>query len=227
MNKFLQNKLTSYFNTSNTPDLCMKYLRLNYPLNKVNLDHLAFRSIAIEDYHRIKNEILNNGYTKQETFEIPQIKETDIKKTATWFKHHELPRIFLSYGELTYQHQLIVESCFPDDMKYKYLTELGDDYPAWTYMWKDEINHVAIDMSNYDNFKRNIKKMQRDLSLKMNDKNGLYQVSKDKLLIQCSTKADIYHDVPKNYIEFVKRINGREGFEASNAYNIFKSTESN
>ena len=61
MNKFLQNKLSNYFKTSKTPDLCMKYLRLNCPLNKVNLDHLAFRSIAIEDYRRIKNEILNNG----------------------------------------------------------------------------------------------------------------------------------------------------------------------
>ena len=225
MNKFLKNKLANYYKTSKTPYLCMKYLRLNHPLNNVNIDHIAFRSIAIEDNLRIKYEILENGYKQQETFEIPQIKSTDIVKTATWFKHHELPRIFLSYGELTHQHKEIIESCFPDDMKYQYLIDLGDDYPAWTYIWNNEINHVALNMSYYDNFFDIIKRMNSELNLEMNNKNGIYQISKDGNLIQCSTKADYHCNIPKNYIEFVKRINGREGFEASNAYNIFKSTE--
>lgn len=227
MNKFLKNKLANYYKTSNTPDLCMKYLRLNYPLNKVNIDHLAFRSITIEDNLRIKYNILDNGYIQQETFEIPQHKPTDIVKTATWFSHQELPRIFLSYGQPTRLHLEIIESCFPDDMKYEYLINLGDDYPAWTYMWNDEINHIALNMSYYNNFFGTIEMMASELNLEMNDKNGLFQISKDKLLVQCSTKAELHHNIPKNYIEFVKRINGREGFDSSNAYNIFKSTERN
>ncbi len=227
MNKFLKNKLSNYFNTSKTPDLCMKYLKLNYPLHTLKYDHMAFRSIKHTDFEKLSNVIIESGFEKVENISIPCRRKTDMNKYAVWFKNEqfEVPRIFLSRCYTTMYHDGIMDSEYKLKRKIRKLNKLGDDYIPWTFLFADEINHLAIDMSEYENFEETIEQMAKDLDLEMNDQNGLFQVSKDGNLIQCSTKADLHKGYPKNYIEFVKRIDGREGFEGDNAYSIFKSTE--
>lgn len=230
MNNFLQKKISNYFNTSKTPDLCLKYLKLNYPLHNINFDHMAFRSIKTENFEKLSNTFIDSGFEKVENVLIPCRKSIDIHKHAIWFKNEDfkVPRIFLSRGYATLYHEEIINSeRYNLKKKIKKLKKLGDDYVPWTFLFDDEINHLAIDMSVYENFEETIEKMANDLQLEMNDQNGLFQVSEDKKLIQCSTKADLYGKYPKNYIEFVKRIDGREGFEGGNAYSIFKSTDKN
>lgn len=228
MTHFLSQKLQNYFHTSNTPQKCINYLtKLNG--NKIKYDHMAFRSIYSDKFNNISNLLLmNNGYKNMnETIHIPQKTHTDAKKIAHWFKNdkQQIPRVFLSMAEITPEQYQLIKSDMSERNKLKELRKLGDDYVYWTYLYDDEINHVAIDMSDFEDFEKTIYQMTNDLNLEMNDSQGLFQVSADKKLIQCSTKSDFYLGNRKNYIEFVKRIDGRDGFEGNNAYGIFQSTK--
>ena len=117
-----------------------------------------------------------------------------------------------------------------------------DQYLAWTYFWKNDINHIAIDLSTHpDNFNEIIENMEKDINLKMNSdiSDDKFQISFDGHLTQCSTKSDYSENIPKSYIEFVHReilpcnktklfpssIHRKDGFDALNANTIFKSTD--
>lgn len=230
MTKFLNKKISNYFKTSITPKRCIKYLKKTYPTKINNYDHMAFRTINQESFFQMHNIITSSNFEKIETLEIPiNFKSQDVWKYANWYKNSSfiIPRIFLSRGYGTISHDSVINSKFlSNSKKYKKLRKLGDDYVAWTWLYNDEINHVAIDMSDYEDFEDVILKMASDLDLNMNYGNDkMFQVSKDEKLIQCSTKADLYNGKNKNYIEFVKRIDGREGFEGGNAHGIFQSTK--
>lgn len=219
-NFYLSKKLTNYFHTSTTPQKCINYLtKLNG--GKIKYDHMAFRSINFQDFNTITNHLQYTGYLNMnETIDIPIKNKYDSLKYAHWFKDSSLliPRVFLSIAQLTPQHNNIIKN-MPKNEALRELKKLGDDYVFWTYLYEDEINHVAIDLSDLgEKYEDVIYKMANDLNLEMNEDQGLFQVSGDKKLIQCSTKADYWNGERKNYIEFVRRIDGRDGFEGKNAY---------
>lgn len=243
-NTFLLSKINNYFKTSHTPLKCINYLKHKYPHKLNTYDHMAFRSISTTNFNQLSSHILSEGFEQQpDIIEIPVKKRTDVYKFARWYKNNNfiVPRIFLSMGYTTMYHDSIINSTNSHycnlcqvshnsiDYRYKKLQQLGDDYIPWTFLHGDEINHIAINMSDYENFEEVILQMAKDLNLDMNNNNNnIFQISNDKKLIQCSTKSDDFYDqYPKNYIEFVKRIDGREGFEGNNAYSIFKSTDKN
>jgi hypothetical protein len=228
MTKFLNHKIKNYFKTSTTPAKCIEYLLFQYPHKLNNFDHMAFRTITHSKFNELSQIITNHNFENKGTVTIPQKSRKDITRFAHWFKNDNfiVPRIFLSMGYTTLYHDSIINSEFYSNRKkYTKLRKLGDDYITWTWLYDNEINHLAIDMSDYEDFENTILKMAEDLNLDMNQDEGLFQTSKDGKLIQCSTKADFYEGRRKNYIEFVKRIDGRDGFEGNNAYGIFQSTK--
>jgi 4-hydroxyphenylpyruvate dioxygenase-like putative hemolysin len=102
-----------------------------------------------------------------------------------------------------------------------------NQYLGWTLIHGEAINHVALVTPNIENFYS-----QLQLDPQVNIATGL-QVSQDRKLKQFSLQADqILHtfpngeirSVPAYFVEFIERINGREGFEVGNARQIFKST---
>lgn len=227
MNNFLIKRIQNYFDTSITPARCIEYLGKIKP---IKYDHMAFRTINKEDFTKLSKIILSARYKRMdETIEIPLKNKSNCYKYAHWFKNENylVPRIFLSQAYMDMYYSNIVNSnYYSKEIKIQKLQEKSDDYILWTYLHGDEINHLAVDMSDYPDFEERIYQMAKDLDLEMNDSAGLFQVSEDKKLIQCSTKADkLENGQRKNYIEFVKRIDGRDGFEGNNAYGIFQSTK--
>ena len=228
MSKFIFDKLTNYFHTSRTPQKCINYLTKLNKGQKIKYDHMAFRSIYQDKFLNIIDQVENAGYKNmKDLIDIPVKNDLDARKFAHWFKNEGelIPRVFLSFGIMTDEQRAIINSKLNDNIKLHKLKENGDDYISWTHLYDDEINHVAVDLSHIEDFENFIYKMANDLNLEMNDSQGLFQVSADKKLIQCSTKSDYWNGERKNYIEFVKRIDGRDGFEGKNAYGIFQSTK--
>ena len=229
LSSFLKNKIINYYETSTTPMKCINYLKLNYPQYNLKYDHIAFRSICNEKYDFLKNTFIQDGYHKMNTINIPLSNNDDTFKHAIWFKnqYNKIPRIFLSIGYPTSLENYIIDSNrFSNQEKEDMLNERKDDYVKWTWLFDTEINHIALDMSDYgDDFYKVIETMINDLNLTMNNSDNIYQISKDKKLIQCSTKADLFNNKSKNFIEFVRRIDNRDGFEGDNAAVIFESTK--
>lgn len=228
---FLAKRIHNYYLTSNTPMRCIKYLQNKYPNNKLIYDHLAFRTINPKKFVIIKDELTNFGYKNMGDIEIPQKHKLDTPKNAIWLKKEDyyMPRIFLSIGYPSWYESCILQDFYYNKrQKYIKLSQMHDDYVFWTWLWDTEINHIALDMSDFgEEYNNIIEKMIEDLKLEMNNPEDIYQISSDGKLIQCSTKADIYNDNKKNFIEFVRRIDGRDGFEGKNATKIFDSTKDN
>ena len=234
---FIKTKISRYFETSNTPIKCINYLKAVHPHIPFKYDHMAFRSLYHKDFNYLSEQIEKAGYIRaNETLDLnPLAKGLIVNKYAHWFKHKNLnedvPRVFLSQGYPQLHHEGIMNASYLSEKKrFKRLkkTAKDDDYVFWTWLYSDEINHLAVDMSEYgDNFEEAIYDMADKLNLEMNHTNNgsLFHVSGDGKLIQCSTKADFYNGERKNFIEFVRRIDGREGFDTNNANGIFKSTK--
>lgn len=113
------------------------------------------------------------------------------------------------------------------------------EYAAWTLAFGYTLNHLAIPVHKLDKY--NTIKDYTQLLLDNNVEllgNGKIQISKDKKLLQGSTLADeikvLHHwydliPVPGTFVEFIERKlvskhQRREGFDVSNANNIFEST---
>ena len=80
---------------------------------------------------------------------------------------------------------------------------------------------------------RIIKRIRQDGTVILNNEEDPIEVSRDGKLLQASTVADKIsykfedgnvHLVPYTFVEFIQRIDGREGFETKNAARIFTST---
>lgn len=164
-----------------------------------------------------------------------------------------IPRIFTSWHIVNEVHKglplfFFEKSRYQDDkhnnishdkpnISYNEYDDLQNhnQYIAWTYLFKDNINHVAVEV---DDIELETEKLIKQ-GIKFNDEGGIYKISDDKLLIQTSTKADVikfnFNDrieyVPYSFIEFVQRKydpktgEKREGFETQNADKIFLSTK--
>jgi len=240
MRKFLASGFRKYYAETPTANKCIRYLNDKYPYIMPRIDHIAYRQLG--DIESLEKLLVKSDYHLMDKIDLPT-ENPDFIKTAFWYKHSSFPRIFLSSVGL---------NNLPIDLKKKLYMEKNiniynqlneyDQYLAWTYFWGNNINHIAIDLSTYpDEFPEIIENMEKDLNLKMNSTNSgnKFQISSDGYLTQCSTKSDYIQNIPKSYIEFVHRavlpgnktelfpssIHRKDGFDASNANTIFKSTD--
>ena len=204
---------------ANTPSF--SYVTTKYRLDKI--DHIAHRSL---DMSYLRKYYLDNGFTlKNDTYNFSRF-----NVTATWLKSAEptlradksIPyRVFLSQYR---GKEVPIINSYKD---YRDLSE-KNQYLAWTLLHGSDINHLALQVKNIEYFLFNLKKDPRctigaDL-----------QVSKDGKLKQFSLQADkieykfpdgTYYRVPYTFVEFIERIDERDGFEGDNADKIFDSTK--
>lgn len=125
----------------------------------------------------------------------------------------------------------VKEKRFGDLYSYEKYLEINkkNQYLSWVLLHRDDINHIALGV-------RNIQELTEKLisdGFKMNYvNNSVYNISRDKNLIQTSTissqkeykfKNGSYL-VPYTFVEFIQRYNQREGFDDDNANKIMKST---
>lgn len=102
-----------------------------------------------------------------------------------------------------------------------------NQYLAWTLLFRNRINHIAIEVDDISDIYEKTKK-----KLKINNPKSPIQISEDGNLLQFSTKSGLYpckfkegyYEIPRNFVEFVERKNNREGFSEKNANIVFQST---
>lgn len=232
----LEHQIHQYYNETPIANLCISYLMLKYPYIMPKIDHIAFRFLSKEEWLEFHNS-MDNDFVCRDRLDFP-LKSTDkYYKHAHWYSHPYFPRVFCSYIDVLDEDKdeinIINDTSMTVKEQYDGLKKL-DQYLAWTTIWKDDINHLAFDLSDYPgDFEDIIGDMIHGLNLEMNkfgSHGGIVMVSRDGLLRQCSTKSDIVDDIPKSYIEFVDRKRDesgkiRDGFDTFSANNIFESTD--
>ena len=232
----LEENIYKYYQETPTAMKCIKYLMYKYPFIMPQIDHMAYRFLSDKELKQYEKQ-MDLKYECKDKLDFP-LKSTDnYYKHAYWYSHPNYPRTFSSYIDILEEDRLlikeIVESNISKQDKYKKFKDV-DQYMAWTSIWKDDINHLAFELSDYpDDFDIIINNMIKDLGLDMNryGKNkDIMMVSQDGLLRQCSTKSDVVEGIPKAYIEFVCRSKDdkgvkRDGFDTFSANNIFESTD--
>jgi len=205
--------------TNNTNPFYKSILK-KYRSHYIGLDHVAFRSLS-KDQNQFAYSML-----QPEEYKFP---EYQVK--AQWYKNDEYKRIFNSYyigNEFRDMIHELKTNRFGDLYTYQDYLNIykKNQYVAWTMLHQNQINHIAIEV--YD-----IKKLVNDMKdYQFNNKNRIFQVSSDKKLIQASLPAiymlysfkDQQKYVPYTFLEFVQRIDGREGFSEDNANQIMEST---
>ena len=181
----------------------------------IKIDHIAHRSF---DYSCLKSYYQNNNFKLQPE----KYRFNNINVEASWLKS-DCFRIFLS--EYKGENNFHINS-YEDYKKIQH----QNDYVAWTLLHKHDINHLAISVNDIEEI---ISKIKQDGTITLNNADNPIQVSSDKKLLQASTIADKItykfpngeiHLVPYTFVEFIQRIDNREGFETANATKIFQST---
>ena len=240
MKKFLSLGFKKYYAETPTANKCIKYINNKYPYILPKIDHIAYRQLG--NVKPLQKLLIDSDYYLMDQINLPT-ENTDFPKTALWYKHSYFPRIFLSSVQLDNLPKDLISKINDGNKNIDTYNELikYDQYLAWTYFWKNDINHIALDLSSHpDDFNKIIQNMENDINLKMNSdgSNNKFQISFDGHLTQCSTKSDYIENIPKSYIEFVHReilpcnkkeifpssIHRKDGFDAINANTIFKST---
>lgn len=211
--------LRKYF--SYTPSF--SYVYNKYFGNNIDIDHIAHRSFDMNPFIQFYRE---KGFTKQsECYNFPRF-----NVTANWLKFdksfqpdHQIRSIFVSQ---------YLGSSMPKIKNYNDYLKLQstNQYMAWTLLHGHDINHVAITVKDIQKFLEDLK---QDPNIKIAT---TLQISRDGNLKQFSLQADTidykFSDgtiskVPYTFVEFIERLNGREGFESDNADKIFDSTKVN
>ena len=201
----------------NTP--AYPYIIKNY-FHYAFIDHIAHRSF---DYSSLISHYERNGFRVQDnTYSFPSM---DVE--AKWLKYEKNENVYRIF---------VSQYMKPNDYKintysdYKAI-QVENDYIAWTLLHRFDINHIAIVTNDIYDLAAKLKK---DTQVKLNQPDDPIKVSKDGKLLQMSTKADTIEytfpsgeiaDVPYTFVEFVQRIDGRDGFESDNALQIFTSTD--
>jgi hypothetical protein len=230
----IKGKIEKYYKETPTAVKCLNYLMKEYPYIMPKIDHTAFRFLSKLEWQEFDGKIYDFSCCGR--LDFPLKKHDKYYKHAHWYNHRLFSRIFTSYINILDEDKETIENICNYDVskeeKYNALKKI-DQYLAWTYIWGEDINHIAFELSDYpDDFETIINKMKKDLDLTLNqfgkDGNEI-MVSKDKLLRQASTKSDIVDGIPKAYIEFVDRHSNkygvkRDGFDTFSANNIFEST---
>jgi hypothetical protein len=119
------------------------------------------------------------------------------------------------------------------------------EYAAWVIYNRYYLNHFTISVHNLPEGFNSIAQFNNFLEangFQLNDSGGKIKISKDGLLLQSSTVAEmieaefssidgksVVKKIPGSYVEFAERRTAannerREGFEADNANRIFEST---
>ena len=206
-------------------NLITKYVRhtpsYSYILHKyfseenVIIDHWAHRSLGSS--HLILS-YQNRGYTlMNDVYNFPRF-----KTTATWLcsPQSKNQRVFVSQ----YINNDITEMNSAKDYEDIYNK---NQYLAWTQVFGDDVNHMAISVKNIVKWYDVIKS---DPTLKLSTD---IQMSRDGNLLQFGLRSDLMKHtfadgsalvIPSYFVEFAERRNGREGFESQNADAIFDST---
>ena len=110
---------------------------------------------------------------------------------------------------------------------YEKLT-VHNQYLAWTLLHRENVNHIGIEVFNIQSVAEKVSKI-----LPLNNESAPIQVSEDGLLFQFNTKSTIRpydfiegeYEIPYNFLEFVERKDGRDGFSQKNANIVFDSTK--
>ena len=234
--KSLIQKIKKYYKETPTALKCLDYLRNKYPFIMPTIDHTAYRFMSKDEWLQFDSQI-DTSYICSGRLDFPLKSGEKYYKTAHWYNHHVYSRLFTSYITIDKTNEKLIKEITNSDLtikqKYDKLKDI-DQYVAWTAIWGDSINHIAIDLSLYpESFETIIEDMAKDLNLSMNKfnfQNPLIAVSQDGLLKQASTKSDLVDGIPKAYIEFVWRGYDkygkiRDGFDTFNANGIFESTK--
>ena len=134
---------------------------------------------------------------------------------------------------------------------YRFLAQ-ESEYASWVLYNRYYLNHYTISVHNLPETHNTIKKFNaflESIGIKLNDSGGKIKVSKDGLLKQSSTVAEMLEatfangeksKISGSYVEFAERLplpdmildssdnktgySRREGFESANADKIFEST---
>jgi hypothetical protein len=231
----IKEKIEKYYKESPSAVKCVEYLMKEYPYVMPKIDHMAFRFLSKLDWEEFDKKIYDFSCCGR--LDFPLKKDDKYYKHAHWYSHRLFSRIFTSYINILDEDKEMIENIYNSDMskqeKYNLLKKI-DQYLAWTYVWGEDINHIAFELSDYpDDFETILEKMKKELNLTMNkfgNDGTEIMISQDKLMKQASTKSDLVDGIPKAYIEFVDRSydkfgNKRDGFDTFNANNIFESTD--
>ena len=155
-----------------------------------------------------------------------------------------IPRVFISEYDNIYKDMNLIKSNLDIEkidyyiknenklISYTLYNEIHDvnQYLAWTLVFRHHVeNHLAINVENID---RLYKKISKDNIVEVS---GNLQISEDTKLLQFSTKSennfikftDGYFNIPTYFLEFVERLENRDGFSEKNADVIFDSTQHN
>ena len=103
-----------------------------------------------------------------------------------------------------------------------------NQYLAWILVHRDSINHIAFQVNDINKVLEKVGN-----TFEINNPDLPIQISEDKNLLQFSTTSskkivefeEGKFEVPFSFIEFVERLNGRDGFSQNNANVIFNSTK--
>lgn len=181
----------------------------------VKIDHWAHRSLGsshlISCYQKMGYILMNDVYN------FPRF-----NTSATWLcsPQSKNQRVFVSQ---------CIDNEISDIKSAKDYEDVynKNQYLAWTQVFGNDINHVAISVKNITKWYDII---NSDPKLKLSTN---IQVSRDGDLLQFGLKSDLVKHtfmdgstlvIPSYFVEFAERKNGREGFESQNADAIFDST---
>jgi len=230
------NHIKMYTNWKNTT--LFKYIQHNY-IQNYKIDHIAYRSF---NKNIIINNLINNGYKVQND----NYNFNRHNASAVWLKNPNniIPRVFISEYDNIYKDMNLIKSNLDIEkidyyiknenklISYTLYNEIHDvnQYLAWTLVFRHHVeNHLAINVENID---RLYKKISKDNIVEVS---GNLQISEDTKLLQFSTKSennfikftDGYFNIPTYFLEFVERLENRDGFSEKNADVIFDSTQHN
>jgi len=196
----------------------------------LQFDHIATRTFNPNCYH---NYLTDTGYKKMDdTFNFPKF-----NAFATWYKSEKIiPRVFLSsYLAIIYDKNITDSNKInyflnnPSKLTFQDYKDIQKEnqYLAWTLLFDNHINHLALELHNIEQFTEDLQKHNFVLNnpenpIKVSADGGLKQVSiiADKILYPFK---DGSQNVPYSFVEFVERT--RDGFEENNAKDIFNSTK--
>lgn len=198
MNFFLKNSLPKFVKETPSLNKSLSILKRLYPLSIIPIDHIAFRSFFSD---MLQEKFSKMNYVEQGSLSFAK---KDIK--AKWYSLESgniiYPKIFLSeYNteKLPKDLQKKIYSKY-DSKVYLELKELSQ-YAAWTYKWKNEINHVAFSTHNLPISIEEIYDILKENEMPVMALNK----SQDKLLTQFSIKSDKVDGINKSFVEFIER----------------------
>lgn len=215
--------LTKFLNKYYTLTPSFLYVTNKYFNNNYSIDHIAQRtlnsSLLLQYYQR------NNFTLQPDIYNFPRF-----NVQSNWLKQKNPNNISdcLNFRIFLSQYK---EKCVGKIFTYKDYLDIYEknQYLAWTLLHKNDINHIAITVNDIEGF---YKKLKEDCRIKISTN---IQISKDKKLKQFSLQADKIrynftngtYEVPYTFMEFIQRIDNRDGFESENADKIFDSTKIN